>query len=202
MSPDAPQPYGAITLAAAKKAAAPALAEASRNNWAMAVAVVDSAGDLVYFERMDATQSGSVVVAIDKARSAARFKRPTKAFQDMLAAGGEGWRVLGLEGAVPSKGASRLSSTARSSARSASQGAQARKMGSAPGPAWKRWCELRTSHARARIDCQSGRGTPRLSNYEIPFILDTAFPYQNVTAAPNFNNRPARICVGVRHSGP
>lgn len=104
MSPDAPQPYGAITLDAAKKAAAPALAEASRNNWAMAVAVVDSAGDLVYFERMDATQSGSVVVAIDKARSAARFKRPTKAFQDMLAAGGEGWRVLGLEGAVPVEG--------------------------------------------------------------------------------------------------
>jgi glc operon protein GlcG len=104
MSPDAPQPYGAITLDAAKKAAAPALAEASRNNWAMAVAVVDSAGDLVYFERMDATQSGSVVVAIDKARSAARFKRPTKAFQDMLAAGGEGWRVLGLEGAVPIEG--------------------------------------------------------------------------------------------------
>ena len=104
MSPDAPQPYGAITLDAAKKAAAPALAEASRNNWAMAVAVVDGAGDLVYFERMDATQSGSVVVAIDKARSAARFKRPTKAFQDVLAAGGEGWRVLGLHGAVPVEG--------------------------------------------------------------------------------------------------
>ena len=104
MSPDAPQPYGAIALDAAKKVAAPALAEAARNNWAMAVAVVDSAGDLVYFERMDATQTGSVVVAIDKARSAARFKRPTKAFQDMLAAGGEGWRVLGLQGAVPVEG--------------------------------------------------------------------------------------------------
>ena len=104
MSPDAPQPYGAIALEAAKKVAAPALAEASRNNWAMAVAVVDSAGDLVYFERMDATQTGSVVVAIDKARSAALFKRPTKAFQDMLAAGGEGWRVLGLQGAVPVEG--------------------------------------------------------------------------------------------------
>jgi glc operon protein GlcG len=104
MSPDAPQPYGAITLEAAKKVAAPALAEASRNNWAMAVAVVDGAGDLVYFERMDATQTGSVAVAIDKARSAALFKRPTKAFQDMLAAGGEGWRVLGLQGAIPIEG--------------------------------------------------------------------------------------------------
>ena len=100
-----PRPYGApIALDAAKKIAAPALAEAARNNWAMAVAVVDGAGDLVYFEKMDATQAGSVAVAIDKARSAARFKRPTKAFQDMLAAGGDGWRVLGLQGAVPVEG--------------------------------------------------------------------------------------------------
>jgi glc operon protein GlcG len=105
MSPDAPQPYGGpIALEAAKKVAAPALAEASRNNWAMAVAVVDGAGDLVYFEKMDATQAGSVTVAVDKARSAARFKRPTKAFQDMLAGGGDGWRVLGLRGAVPLEG--------------------------------------------------------------------------------------------------
>jgi uncharacterized protein GlcG (DUF336 family) len=105
MSPDAPQPYGAaIALEAAKKIAGPALAEASKNNWAMAVAVVDGAGDLVYFERMDATQAGSVTIAIAKARSAARFKRPTKAFQDMLAGGGDGWRVLGLEGAVPVEG--------------------------------------------------------------------------------------------------
>ena len=105
MSPEVPQPYGTpIALEAAKRVAAPALAEASRNNWAMAVAVVDGAGDLVYFERMDATQAGSVTIAIDKARSAARFKRPTKAFQDMLAAGGDGWRVLGLQGAVPVEG--------------------------------------------------------------------------------------------------
>jgi uncharacterized protein GlcG (DUF336 family) len=70
----------------------------------MAVAVVDPAGDLVYFEKMDETQNGSVDVAIDKARSAARFKRPTKAFQDALATGGEGWRVLRLKGAVPIEG--------------------------------------------------------------------------------------------------
>lgn len=105
MAPDAPQPYGSpITLEAAKKAAAPALAEAARNNWAMAVAVVDIAGDLVYFEKMDATQAGSVVVAVDKARSAARFKRPTKAFQDMLTSGGEGLRVFRITGAVPVEG--------------------------------------------------------------------------------------------------
>ena len=105
MSPDAPQLYGStIALEAAKKVAAPALAEARKNNWAMAVAVVDAAGDLVYFEKMDATQLGSVTVSIDKARSAARFKRPTKAFQDVLAAGGDGLRVLGLNGAVPVEG--------------------------------------------------------------------------------------------------
>ena len=93
-----------ITLESAKKAAMPALAEARKNQWTMAVAVVDTAGDLVYFEKMDGTQSGSVDVAIDKARSAARFKRPTKAFQDTLAGGGEGLRVLALKGAVAVEG--------------------------------------------------------------------------------------------------
>jgi glc operon protein GlcG len=105
MSPDAPTPYGApIALEVAKKVAAPALAEASKNNWSMAVAVVDAAGDLVYFERMNATQAGSVEVALDKARSAARFKRATKAFQDMLASGGDGLRVFRIKGAVPVEG--------------------------------------------------------------------------------------------------
>jgi glc operon protein GlcG len=105
MSPDAPQPYGSpIGLEAAKKAAAKAQDEARANNWAMAVAIVDTAGDLIYFERADATQVGSVTVAVDKARSAARFKRATKAFQDMLATGGEGLRVLRIKGAVPVEG--------------------------------------------------------------------------------------------------
>jgi uncharacterized protein GlcG (DUF336 family) len=97
--------YGTpITADAAKTVAAPALAEARRNQWSMAIAIVDIAGDLVYFERMDDTQVGSVNVAIDKARSAARFKRPTKAFQDALAAGGEGLRILALQGAIPVDG--------------------------------------------------------------------------------------------------
>ena len=105
MASDTIQAYGLpITIEHAKRVAAPALAEARRNNWTMAVAIVDAAGDLVYFEKMDATQNGSVGVAIDKARSAARFKRPTKAFQDALAAGGEGWRVLRLRDAVPIEG--------------------------------------------------------------------------------------------------
>jgi glc operon protein GlcG len=97
--------YGlAIGIEHAKKAASAALAEARTNGWIMAVAVVDPAGLLVYFEKMDDTQNGSVAVAQAKARSAALFKRPTKAFQDTLAAGGEGLRVLRLEGAVPVEG--------------------------------------------------------------------------------------------------
>jgi glc operon protein GlcG len=100
-----PNPYGlSVTLDAAKKIALPALAEARKNSWTMAVAIVDASGDLVYFERMDNTQLGSVDMAIAKARSAARFKRPTKAFQDQLAAGGDGLRTLGLIGAVPVEG--------------------------------------------------------------------------------------------------
>jgi uncharacterized protein GlcG (DUF336 family) len=100
-----PNPYGlSITLENAKKAAMPALAEATKNNWSMAVAVVDPAGNLVYYEKMDNAQLGSANVAIDKARSAALFKRPTKAFQDALAAGGDGLRILRLQGATPVEG--------------------------------------------------------------------------------------------------
>jgi len=101
----APMSYGpSITAETAKTLAAPAIAEAKKNNWAMAVAVVDPSGDLVYFEKMNDTQAGSTVIAVDKARSAARFKRETKAFQDALAAGGVGLRILALNGAVPVEG--------------------------------------------------------------------------------------------------
>jgi glc operon protein GlcG len=100
-----PNPYGpSITLENARKATVPALAEAAKNNWSVAVAIVDPAGNLVYYEKMDNTQLGSANVAIDKARSATLFKRPTKAFQDALAAGGEGLRILGLQGATPIDG--------------------------------------------------------------------------------------------------
>jgi len=100
-----PEVYGlSINLDTAKKIAASAIAEAAKNNWTMAVAILDTGGNLVYFEKMDGTQTGSVRVAISKGRSAVLFKRPTKAFQDMLATGGEGLRVLRLEGAVPVEG--------------------------------------------------------------------------------------------------
>jgi uncharacterized protein GlcG (DUF336 family) len=98
-------PYGPpVNLETAKKAAAAALAETRKNNWNMAVAVVDPGGNLVYYEKMDNTQLGSAKVSVNKARSAALFKRPTKAFQDALAGGGAGLRILGLEGAVPVEG--------------------------------------------------------------------------------------------------
>jgi len=100
-----PNPYGLpISLENARKAAAPALAEAAKNNWNVAVAIVDPAGNLVYYEKMDNTQLGSANIAIDKARSAALFKRPTKAFQDALAAGGDSVRILRLQGVVPVEG--------------------------------------------------------------------------------------------------
>ena len=100
-----PNPYGApITLEHAKKAAAAAIAEARKNNWTMALAIVDPNGTLVYYEKLDNTQIGSANVAINKARSAALYKRPTKAFEEALAKGGEGLRVLRLEGAIPVEG--------------------------------------------------------------------------------------------------
>ncbi len=100
-----PNHYGApINAENAKKAAAAALAEAKKNNWTMAVSITDGNGTLVYLEKMDGTQTGSVDVSIGKARTAALFKRPSKAFQDVLAAGGDGLRILGLQGAVPIDG--------------------------------------------------------------------------------------------------
>jgi glc operon protein GlcG len=100
-----PNPYGPpISLENAKKAAAAAVAEAKKNNWTMALAVVDPNGTLVYYEKLDNTQIGSAQVAISKARTSAIFKRPSKWFQDQVAKGGEGVRYLGLEGAVPLEG--------------------------------------------------------------------------------------------------
>jgi len=92
--------YGTpITTDLAKRVAAAALAEARANGWTMAAAIVDPAGILVYFEKIDDTQYGSSRIAIDKARSAALFKRPTKAFQDSVEKGGVYLRVMGLRGA-------------------------------------------------------------------------------------------------------
>ncbi len=100
-----PNPLGGpVSLDSARKAVAPALAEAEKNHWNVAVAVVDTSGNLVYYEKMDNTQIGSANVAIEKARTAALFKRPTKAFQDAMAATPDGARVLSLKGVVAVEG--------------------------------------------------------------------------------------------------
>jgi len=92
--------YGAnVNQDQAHKAAAAALAEARKINVPMAVTVVDTAGQLVLFDRMDNTQTGSIAVSQDKAVSAAMYRRPTKVFQDALAGGGAGLRILALRGA-------------------------------------------------------------------------------------------------------
>lgn len=99
-------PYGApVSLDNAKKAAAAAMAEAVKNGWTMAFAIVDPDGTLIYYQKMDNTQLGSAVVSIDKARSAALFKRPTRAFEDLLGQGGqEAVRYLRMENVVPIEG--------------------------------------------------------------------------------------------------
>jgi uncharacterized protein GlcG (DUF336 family) len=98
-------PYGpSITIAQAKKVAEAALAPARANGWTMVIAIVDPGGHLVYLEKLDETQVGSVIIAEQKARSAAIFKRPTKMFQERLARGGDGLLVLRLQGAIPVEG--------------------------------------------------------------------------------------------------
>ena len=97
--------YGSICAAAARQVAAAAIAEAHCNGWTVAVAIVDRAGDLVVFDRIDDTQPASIRIAQDKARTASRFRRTTKLFEDALH-GGRGAilgmpEVLPLEGGIP-----------------------------------------------------------------------------------------------------
>ena len=84
-----------VTTAQAKKIAAGVLAECGKNQWNVAVAVVDNHGFLIYFERMENTQFGSVDVAVGKARSAAIYRRPTRAFMDAINKGGPATATLG-----------------------------------------------------------------------------------------------------------
>jgi glc operon protein GlcG len=98
-------PYGApIGIEAAKRLMAAAEAEATKNNWSMAIVILESTGHLVMLEKLDNTQYGSIIAAEDKARSALDFKRPTKVFEDLVAQGGIGLRTLGLHGASPLEG--------------------------------------------------------------------------------------------------
>lgn len=91
-----------LTLDGAKKVAAAAEAEAKKNNWNVVIAVVDDGGNLIYLQRIDGTQTGSIDVAIQKARTAQAFKRPTKVFEDAIAGGRNA--LLALHGALPLEG--------------------------------------------------------------------------------------------------
>jgi uncharacterized protein GlcG (DUF336 family) len=104
-TPPPPPPYGVgIGLEAAKKALAAAEAEAKKNNWPVAIAIVDSSAKLVAFSKMDNTQHASVDIAIGKAVTANNLKRPTKALQDAIAQGGVNLRILGQPGITPLEG--------------------------------------------------------------------------------------------------
>jgi uncharacterized protein GlcG (DUF336 family) len=101
-----PNPYGApITSEVAKKAAAAALAEARKNNWTVYVTIVDSGGAVAYVERIDGVQFGSAEASLEKARTSVAFKRPSKAFEDVVLGGKIQYLklpgTLPLEGGVP-----------------------------------------------------------------------------------------------------
>ena len=95
--------YGpAVTLDQAKKIAVGAVAEANKNNWRVAIAIVDTHGFLKYYEMMDDTQTASATVAVEKARTAAMFRRPTKMFEEAIAGGRNA--ILGMGGITPIEG--------------------------------------------------------------------------------------------------
>ena len=95
--------YGTpVNLETAKKIAAGAMAEAGKNNWKMAVAVVDNSGMLVYYEMMDDTPTASAGIAIDKGRTAAMWRRPSKDFEQGVADGRVA--LLGPSGVTPIEG--------------------------------------------------------------------------------------------------
>jgi uncharacterized protein GlcG (DUF336 family) len=91
-----------ITLEAAKRMAAAGEAEARKNGWNVAIAVVDATGCLILFHKLDETQPGSIAVAQGKARTAALFKRPTKAMEEAVASGKLGF--LAMDGVIPVQG--------------------------------------------------------------------------------------------------
>jgi uncharacterized protein GlcG (DUF336 family) len=88
-----------VGLELAKKIAARAEAEAAKNQWTMYIVVVDEGGNLVFLERMDGAQLGSLDVALGKAKTALKFKRPTKSFQDRVNGGGND-AVLSIPGVI------------------------------------------------------------------------------------------------------
>jgi glc operon protein GlcG len=91
-----------LNLDIAKRMVAAAEAEARKNNFTMFICVVDDGGNVMFIERMDDAQLGSFEVSMEKAKSALLFKRPTKAFEDVVAGGRVA--VIKLPGALPVEG--------------------------------------------------------------------------------------------------
>ena len=97
--------YGmSLSLEQAKKMMAAAEAHARANNWTVGIAIVDTAAQLVTFTKMDGLQHASVAIALGKAVTAVNYRRPTKALEDGIAAGGAGLRILGVPGTTPLEG--------------------------------------------------------------------------------------------------
>ena len=106
MAQQMPNPYGAnINLATAKKVAAAAAEEAGKLKINVVIAIVDTGGQIVYLERFDVVQWGSVKVALHKAKCSVQWKRPTKAFEDLIAKGTTTYLtldgIIAIEGGVP-----------------------------------------------------------------------------------------------------
>ena len=98
-------PYGMpISLDQAKKAMAAAEAEAKKNNWPVAIVILDSGGNMVMMQKLDNTQHGSVDIARGKAATAVNLRRPTKVLEDAIAAGGGNLRLLAVNGVYPLEG--------------------------------------------------------------------------------------------------
>jgi glc operon protein GlcG len=98
-------PYGPpITLEQAKRAMAAAELEAAKNSWQVAITILDSGGNLVMFQKVDNTQLASIGASEGKANTALRFKRPSKALDDAIAAGGAGLRLLAVKDITPLEG--------------------------------------------------------------------------------------------------
>ena len=96
-------PYGPpISLEKAQGAIAAAVAEANKRGWPLNVAVVDSGGNLVTFARMDGAQLASIAISEHKARAAAKYRRPTKAFEEGVMKGVS--ILLTLDDVIASRG--------------------------------------------------------------------------------------------------
>ena len=98
-------PYGPpITLDQAKRAMSAAELEAAKNTWQVAITILDSGGNMVMFHKVDNAQLSAIGASEGKARTALMFKRPSKALDDAIAAGGAGLRLLAVKDITPLEG--------------------------------------------------------------------------------------------------